>query len=260
MPCRHLKKLCDGKSPCSSCKLRGRECVYRNNIWRGSHREGSVRRISGCPQPAIFNGVFGHIYQLDAPSAVCAPPSVYRPETSTSLPPPPLLHTGTGGNSRTGHNHPRSDVSQMMLDAGASSGGGNGDRFHDVVTDQVISQAGVAKGRKMRNNISDACAACRKSKVKCDEIKPCTRCIKNSQMCLNWRNEMPHPGDTWIVMLLLRYAHQANAWLLVHASFCKTDGTRMTWRDVLQLLRQRRAKLLSTLFLHPARKLLAFQC
>lgn len=39
----------------------------------------------------------------------------------------------------------------------------------------------------MRNNIAEACLSCRQSKVKCDETKPCSRCIKHDMECTVWR-------------------------------------------------------------------------
>jgi hypothetical protein len=40
-----------------------------------------------------------------------------------------------------------------------------------------------------RQNISDACAGCRRSKVKCDEQKPCRRCLRDGRQveCVSWR-------------------------------------------------------------------------
>jgi hypothetical protein len=201
LSCRHLKKQCDGKRPCSSCKARGRECAYHDAIPRGPHRAGSVRRISGPPQPAIFNGVFGHIYQLDAPapSAVYdmwGPPLVYQPEAShLQLPLHHLLLTGTGLDGQAGQNRLGSNLTQMvMFNSGVgASAEGNGQGANQV-TSKATTLA-TAGGRKIRHNIADACAACRKSKVKCDEVKPCTRCMKNAQPCLDWRNEAPHSGE-----------------------------------------------------------------
>ena len=44
-------------------------------------------------------------------------------------------------------------------------------------------------GKRKRQNISDACASCRRSKVKCDEEKPCRRCFKHGRAasCASWR-------------------------------------------------------------------------
>ena len=46
---------------------------------------------------------------------------------------------------------------------------------------------GVVK--RKRQTISDACAVCRRSKVKCDEEKPCQRCVKHGRAdaCISWR-------------------------------------------------------------------------
>lgn len=50
----------------------------------------------------------------------------------------------------------------------------------------------MSKPRK-RHNISDACAACRRSKVKCDELKPCRRCLRDGRRiaCVSWRDGKP---------------------------------------------------------------------
>lgn len=44
--------------------------------------------------------------------------------------------------------------------------------------------------KRKRHNISDACAACRRSKVKCDELKPCRRCLRDGRRiaCVSWRD------------------------------------------------------------------------
>ena len=47
----------------------------------------------------------------------------------------------------------------------------------------------ASSAKRKRNNISDACTACRRSKVKCDEAKPCTRCVNHGwrDSCVSWR-------------------------------------------------------------------------
>jgi hypothetical protein len=44
--------------------------------------------------------------------------------------------------------------------------------------------------KRKRHNIPDACAACRRSKVKCDNIKPCRRCLRDGRRvaCVSWRD------------------------------------------------------------------------
>ena len=155
-----------------------------------------MRRISGPPQPAIFNGVFGHIYQLDAP----APSAVYDmwdPEAShPQLPLHHLLLTGTGLDGQAGQNRLGSNLTQMVMFNSAASAEGKGQGAYQVTSKATtLETLATAGGRKIRHNIADACAACRKSKVKCDEVKPCTRCMKNAQPCLDWRNEAPQSGE-----------------------------------------------------------------
>ena len=52
-----------------------------------------------------------------------------------------------------------------------------------------VSMVEITAKRK-RHNISDACAACRRSKVKCDDIKPCRRCLRDGRRvaCVSWRD------------------------------------------------------------------------
>ena len=40
-----------------------------------------------------------------------------------------------------------------------------------------------------RSKISDACTACRRSKVRCEEEKPCSRCLQHDweESCVGWR-------------------------------------------------------------------------
>ena len=58
---------------------------------------------------------------------------------------------------------------------------------HKSILSLSVAPAGGAK--RKRNNISDACTACRRSKVKCDEAKPCTRCVNHGwrDSCVSWR-------------------------------------------------------------------------
>ena len=46
-------------------------------------------------------------------------------------------------------------------------------------------------GKRKRQVISDACTNCRRSKLKCDEEKPCTRCIMRGRAadCASWRED-----------------------------------------------------------------------
>jgi hypothetical protein len=160
------------------------------------YQEDGVRRLGGFPQPAIFNGVFGHIYQIDAPASAYGlwpQPFTFRREGNCSaLPAVTLLPAGKEEEVEAGAGKIFRGAAQIALvdsaaDAEARRGG-------DMETAQAMALAtGVLGLRKIRHNISDACAACRKSKVKCDEVKPCTRCIKTSQTCRDWRTEAPHP-------------------------------------------------------------------
>lgn len=52
--------------------------------------------------------------------------------------------------------------------------------------------------KRKRHNISDACAACRRSKVKCDELKPCRRCLRDGRRvaCVSWRDGTEQSGTT----------------------------------------------------------------
>ena len=47
---------------------------------------------------------------------------------------------------------------------------------------------GKVRRKLKRSNISDACTACRRSKVKCEEEKPCARCISHGwrDSCVSW--------------------------------------------------------------------------
>ena len=43
--------------------------------------------------------------------------------------------------------------------------------------------------KRKRHTISDSCTSCRRNKVKCDEEKPCSRCVRNGRQasCESWR-------------------------------------------------------------------------
>jgi len=53
----------------------------------------------------------------------------------------------------------------------------------------LIEQNESIYSKRKRHNISDACAAFRRSKVKCDEEKPYKRCVKHgcTDACISWR-------------------------------------------------------------------------
>ena len=50
--------------------------------------------------------------------------------------------------------------------------------------------------KRKRQNTSNACAACRRSKVKCDEDKPCRRCLRDGRHieCVSWRDSALRAG------------------------------------------------------------------
>jgi hypothetical protein len=43
--------------------------------------------------------------------------------------------------------------------------------------------------KRARSNTSEACTTCRESKVRCDEARPCSRCVSRncSDTCVDWR-------------------------------------------------------------------------
>ena len=53
----------------------------------------------------------------------------------------------------------------------------------------VRAPAPAVAGGTKRKHISDACTSCRRSKVKCEEAKPCTRCVNHGwrDSCVSWR-------------------------------------------------------------------------
>lgn len=55
-----------------------------------------------------------------------------------------------------------------------------------------------AQTKQRRKSTAQSCASCRQSKVKCDDVKPCTRCIKNGWAghCAGWRNGTIVSKDT----------------------------------------------------------------
>lgn len=51
-------------------------------------------------------------------------------------------------------------------------------------------QAPVSNRKRSRHaTIAEACSSCRQSKVKCDTVKPCSRCVKHGRQdaCVDWR-------------------------------------------------------------------------
>lgn len=52
----------------------------------------------------------------------------------------------------------------------------------------ALGTTATTNKRKRRTTVSDACTSCRRSKVKCDEERPCLRCIKHDwqDSCVSW--------------------------------------------------------------------------
>jgi hypothetical protein len=59
-----------------------------------------------------------------------------------------------------------------------------------VLAPQTKTSEVEITAKRKRHNIPDACAACRRSKVKCDDIKPCRRCLRDGRRvaCVSWRD------------------------------------------------------------------------
>ena len=64
--------------------------------------------------------------------------------------------------------------------------------MHNVEAFYYVIPHGLPMGamvKPKRSKISDACTACRRSKVRCEEEKPCSRCVQHDweESCVGWR-------------------------------------------------------------------------
>ena len=119
------------------------------------YQEEGVRRMGRFPQPAIFNGVFGHIYQIDAPAHSLWPPP-FTVRWAGNYPAPPAM--GPAGKEVEVEAGAvklfRGAAMTSMLGSAADADGGRDD---DLVAAHAIALAtGVMGMRKIRHNISDA--------------------------------------------------------------------------------------------------------
>ena len=78
--------------------------------------------------------------------------------------------------------------------------------------------------KRARRNISEACAACRRSKVKCDELKPCRRCLRDGRRvaCVPWRDGQSRWGNPEVNLALQElklHPNFAALFILVHEIF-----------------------------------------
>ena len=174
LSCRHLKKMCDGNYPCSSCVARGRQCVYHSQLYCAS---GFLPTGQGLTGPSTVSHHY-KAFASEGPPAGESLRSLYQMEAlarwqavwATFPLCPTMPHFIQPG---------------PKAEDGVESKSGEG----SYVVFRSERKDGQRPTKKFRNSISEACMTCRKSKVKCDEQKPCTRCIKadRASTCFPWR-------------------------------------------------------------------------
>ena len=171
LSCRQLKKLCDGNYPCSGCVARGRQCVYHSQLCFASGFLTTGQGLAG-PSTLSHHQALGSnageqlqwLYQMNALAHWQAIRATF-PLCSTipySIQPGPKAEDGV-----------ESMRGQQSF----------------AVAKKIECMDGERPTKKVRDSVSEACMTCRKSKVKCDEQKPCTRCIQagHASTCFPWR-------------------------------------------------------------------------
>ncbi len=161
--CRRTKVKCEEEKPCARCISHGwrDSCVSWRKVKAsrsqgpGADRagtllhSGAVQSLVGLPHGLALGGMFATPKMSPAPTSAMLSTSVVA---------------CSGAASRD--EWPRT----LATNVGAGDDGAEG-----------------KVGRK-RSNITDACSACRRSKVKCEEERPCARCISHGwrDSCVSW--------------------------------------------------------------------------
>ncbi|EKX47561.1 hypothetical protein GUITHDRAFT_106548 [Guillardia theta CCMP2712] len=62
------------------------------------------------------------------------------------------------------------------------------------------SEGGLGHGalppvlQRRREQVVQACERCRRSRLKCDSVRPCSRCVRSLHMCVDWRVKRRRSG------------------------------------------------------------------
>jgi len=202
--CRRSKVKCEEEKPCARCISHGwrDSCVSWRKVKASRtqepgadgadtlQRSGAVQSLFGMLHGVAFGGMFATPKMPPAPTSVVAcSGAASRDESPRTL--STSVVASRGRLRREGniliHNTsasmvqlPAAALGALALGAWAEPGAWAAPGAGDDGADGKV-------GRK-RSSISDACTACRRSKVKCQEEKPCARCISHGwrDSCVSW--------------------------------------------------------------------------
>jgi hypothetical protein len=158
-------------------------------------RSGAVQSLFGMPHGVAFGEMFATPKMPPAPTSVVAcSGAASRDESPRTLSTSVFACSGAASRGRLRrkgniliHNTSASMVQLPAAALGALALGARTELGAWAAPGAGDDGADGKVGRK-RNTISDACTACRRSKVKCEEEKPCARCISHGwrDSCVSW--------------------------------------------------------------------------
>ena len=224
--CRRSKVKCEEEKPCARCISHGwrDSCVSWHKVKASRSQEpgadradtllrsGAVQSLFGLPHGVALGGMFATPKMPPAPTSATLSTSVVASSGGASRDESPrtLSTSVVAGATSRGRLRPKGNIlfhhtSASMLAFGiqltghavqlpaAALGALTPGAWAEPGAWAAPSGAGDdgadGKVRRKRSNISDACTACRRSKVKCQEEKPCARCISHGwrDSCVSWQ-------------------------------------------------------------------------
>ena len=207
--CRRSKVKCEDEKPCARCISHGwrDSCVSWRKVKASRtqepgadgadtlQRSGAVQSLFGMLHGVAFGGMFATPKMPPAPTSVVAcSGAASRDESPRTLSTSVVACSGAASRGRLRrkgniliHNTSASMVQLPAAALGALALGAWAEPGVWAAPGAGDDGADGKVGRR-RSSISDACTACRRSKVKCEEEKPCARCISHGwrDSCVSW--------------------------------------------------------------------------
>jgi hypothetical protein len=232
--CRRSKVKCEEEKPCARCISHGSRdsCVSWRKVKASRSQEpgadradtllhsGAVQLLFGLPHGVALGGMFATPKMPPAPTSATLSTSVVACSGAASRDESPrtLATSVVAGAASRGRLRPKGNIlfhhtsaSMLALDIQLTGpavqlpaaalgelalGAWEEPRARAALGGAGDDGADGKVGRK-RSNITDACTACRRSKVKCEEERPCARCISHGwrDSCVSWHKVKASRGQ-----------------------------------------------------------------